>query len=204
MISKRNKLFLWLSATVIAVSGSGCGPKGYNKRYYVLDVKRKAGPVKTGKDVILEVRRFTIDSAFDSKGLVYRKADFEYESDFYNEFLISPADMVTEKTRTWLSQSGLFARVLDKGSAIEPTHTLEGNITALYGDFRDKSSPLAVMQLRIFLIENKASKESIMLGKTYDASSDTSSEGAEGLVEALDGCLGKILADLEKDLRGKL
>ena len=183
---------------------SGCGPKPYNKRYYVLDVKRKAEAARSSNEVILDVHRFTIDSAFDSKGLVYRKGEFEYESDFYNEFLISPSAMVTEKTRTWLSQSGLFARVLDKGSYVGSTHTLEGNITALYGDLRSKSSPRAVMELRVFLIEDKAPKESIILGKTYSTSSGLESEGAEGLVEAFDRCLEKILTDLEKDLRAKL
>lgn len=195
---------LCLSVIVASLLLSGCGPKGYNKRYYVLDVKRKAEPAKSSNEVILDVHRFTIDSAFDSKGLVYRKSEFEYESDFYNEFLISPSAMVTEKTRTWLSQSGLYARVLDKGSYVGSTHTLEGNITALYGDLRSKSSPRAVMELRVFLIAEKAPKESIILGKTYSTSSNLESEGTEGLVEAFDRCLEKILTDLEKDLRAKL
>ena len=145
-----------LNMIVASLVLSGCGPKPYNKRYYVLDVKRKAEAARSSNEVILVVRRFTIDSAFDSKGLVYRKGEFEYESDFYNEFLISPSAMVTEKTRTWLSQSGLFARVLDKGSYVGSTHTLEGNITALYGDLRSKSSPREVMELRVFLIAEKA------------------------------------------------
>jgi cholesterol transport system auxiliary component len=194
-----------LNLIVASLTVSGCGgPKPYNKHYFVLNVHRKAETVKADNKLILEVRRFTIDSAFDSKGLVYRKGEFEYEADFYNEFLVSPAIMITEKARTWLSQSGLFARVLDKGSYIEPTHTLQGNITALYSDLRERSSPLAVVELRIFLIVDKSRKESIGLGKTYSASSAPKSEGAEGLVEAFDRCLEKILTDLETDLKEKL
>ena len=150
---------------------------------------------------MLEISRFTIDSAFESKGLVYRKGKFEYETDFYNEFLVSPATMVTEKTRTWLSLSGLFAWVLDKGSCIEPTHTLEGNITALYGDLREQKS---TMEIRIFLIANVARKESTILAKNYKASHGLNSKTIESLIEAFDSCLIQILTELEKDLREKL
>lgn len=200
MRSTSIKYCVCLNMIVASLAVSGCGPKSYNKRYYVLDVKHKAETAKTDNEIVLDVRRFTTDSAFDSKGLVYRKGEFEYEVDFYNEFLIAPATMVTEKARTWLSQSGLFARVLDKGSYIESTHTLEGNITTLYGDFRNSSSPLAVMELRVFLIENRAPKESIILGKTYGSSFGLKSQDAEGLIEAFDSCLGQILTDLENDL----
>jgi cholesterol transport system auxiliary component len=204
MRCKLIELCICLNLIAASLMLPGCGPKGYNKRFYVLDVKRKAEAATSSNEVILDVRRFTIDSAFDSRGLVYRKGEFEYEADFYNEFLISPATMVTEKTRTWLSQSGLFARVLDRGSYIEPTHTLEGNITALYGDLRDKSSRTAVMEVRVFLVVNKAPKESIIMGSTYKASSKLKDRSAEGLVEAFDYCLEKILTDLEKDVQERL
>ncbi|MHC4475240.1 MAG: ABC-type transport auxiliary lipoprotein family protein [Planctomycetota bacterium] len=205
MRGKLIKSCVYLNLIVASLVVSGCGgPKPYNKRYYVLDVERKAETVKTDDKYILDVRRFTIDSAFDSKGLVYRKGEFEYEADFYNEFLIAPADMVTEKTRTWLSQSGIFTRVLDKGSYLEPTHTLEGNITALYADSRETSSPLAIMEMRLFLLANKAPKESVVFGKAYSTSSGPTTEGPEGLVEAFDRCLEKILTDLEKDLAAEL
>jgi ABC-type uncharacterized transport system auxiliary subunit len=164
-----NTLFSCLCLTATLVMNCGCGPRPYNKRYYILDVERETEALRPNRELILEVRRFTIDAAFESKGLVYRKGEFEYESDFYNEFL-----------------------------------TLEGNITALYGDFQDKSSPQAVMEIRVFLIAAKAPGESITLGKTYRASLDLKSERTEGLVEAFGRCLEKILSDLEEDLNEKL
>ena len=194
--------FLYLGTLAFVAVLCGCGPQGasYNKRYFILDTARADGPAGTNGKFILDVRRFTIDTAFESKGLVYRKGQLEHESDFYNEFLISPAVMITEKTRTWLSQSGLFTRVLDPGSRTEPTHTLEGNITALYGDFRAKSAPKAVMEIRVFLIAERAQEGSIVLGKTYRTSLGVKSQDAKGLVEAFSQCLEIILTSLEKDL----
>lgn len=189
-------MFVW------PVMFSGCGSRqAYNKKYYVLDATRQAQPTRTETDIILEVRRFTIDSAFAGKGLVYRTGQFEYESDFYSEFLVSPSAMVTEKTRNWLSGSRIFKRVLDIASQIDPTHTIEGNITALYGDLRDKSSPQATMEMRVFLLKAEAGEEPVhVFGQTYKSSVDIESEGPEGLVEALDRCLANILSDLERDL----
>ena len=146
------KYCLCLNLIIASSLLSGCGgPKPYNKNYYVLNVHRSPETAKPDNNFILDVRTFTIDSAFDSKGLVYRTAEFEYETDFYNEFLISPAIMITEKTRTWLLNSGIFKLVLDKASYIDPTHTLQANITALYADRREKK---AVMEIRTFLISN--------------------------------------------------
>ncbi len=193
-----------MSAWILMLAGCGSG-QPYSKKYYVLGATRPAESTQAETDCILEIRRFTIDSAFDGKGLVYRTGQFEYESDYYNEFLTFPSAMVTEKTRNWLSESGLFKRVLDVGSQIDPTHTLEANITALYGDLRDKLSPEATIEMRVFLLKTQTSAEPLLVfGKTYKSSVPIEAKSPEALVEALDHCLGKILSSLEEDLVEKL
>ena len=185
---------------------SGCSSTDtYNKKYYVLNVDRQREPVGTQTDYILEVRRFTIDSVYSGSELVYRVDDSEYESDFYNEFLATPSAMITDETRNWLSRSRLFKRVLDTGSQIDPTHIIEGNITALYGDFRDNSSPKAIIEMRLFLLKAEIGDEPVpVFGKTYTSSVRIESKGPERLVEALSRCLQKILSSLESDLAERL
>lgn len=192
-------LFVWLLIL------PGCGSRqAYDKKYYVLGAVRQAESTGAETGSILDVRRLTIDSAFGGRGLVYRIGDFEYESDFYNEFLVSPSAMITEKMRNWLTGTGLFERVLDMGSMIDPTHVIEGNITALYGDFRDKSAPAAIMEIRVFLLKAQPSGEAVpVFGKTYKSTLAVESAGPEGLIEVLDRCLEEILSTLEKDLRQK-
>lgn len=202
------KVSLCSSLSVLAclVTFAGCGNRQtYDKKYFILNAVRRGESTGTGADSVLEVRRFTIDSAFAGKGLVYRTGEFEYKSDFYNEFLVSPAAMITDKTRNWLSESGLFKTVLDVGTAIDATHTLEGNATKMCGDFRDRSSPAAKMEIRIFLLKTEAGGESVpVFGQTYRAGVSIESEGPEHLVEALDKCLEEILSKLEKDLAERL
>ena len=194
---------LSIIASVLTIAG--CGPKSYEKQHYILDTQRKHLTVTGDKSNVAEVRRFTAASAFSSKSLVYRTSQFKYESDFYNEFLVSPSEMITEKTRNWLSESGLFGRVLEPGSAADPTHVIQGNIIALYGDFRDKSAPKAVMEARIFLSETETPSESgIVFGKTYKSSIGVESKDPENLVAAFDRCLVEILTSFEKDLAEEL
>jgi ABC-type uncharacterized transport system auxiliary subunit len=181
---------------------SGCGPERNNQRNFLLEVSRSSQQQKTSKDAILDVKNFSIDRTFSTKNLVYRKGQSEYETDFYNQFLIRPDDMITEKTRSWLSESGLFKWVLEPGSYTDATHVLEGNITALYGDFRDNSSPKATMKIRIFLI--KLPEKSVVFGKTYEVVSEVKSKTAEALIEAFDKCLINILSNLEQDLQEQL
>lgn len=199
-----SKVIVLCNLMMVSMILSGCGAKriAYNQRYFVLETSRNSPQQKTSKDVILNVKNFSIDTAFSTKSLVYRKGRSEYETDFYNRFLIGPDDMITEKTRSWLSQSGLFKWVLEPGSYTDASHVLEGNITTLYGDFRDESSPKAIMEIRIFLV--KLPEKSIVFGKTYEVVSEVESRTAEALIEAFDKCLINILSNLEKDLQQQL
>jgi ABC-type uncharacterized transport system auxiliary subunit len=194
-----SKVMTLRSFMILSMLLSGCG---YNRRNFVLEVSRDRPQQEISKDVILDVQSFNVDTAFSNRSLVYRKKQSEYETDFYNQFLIRPEDMITEKTRSWLSESGLFELVLEPGSYIDASHVLEGNIITLYGDFRDKSSPKATMKIRFFLI--KLSGKSVVFAKTYETTSESNERTAESLVEAFDNCLTNILSDLEEDLREQL
>jgi cholesterol transport system auxiliary component len=205
MKGKLNIPYFGLSLITSVLMIAGCGPKSYEKQHYILDTQRSASPVDGDNSNIAQVQRFTVDSAFSSKSLIYRTKEFKYESDFYNEFLVSPSAMITEKTRNWLSASGLFGRVLAPGDSIVPTHVVQGNVIALYGDFREKSAPKAVIEVRIFLSETETQSESgIVFGKTYKASMGLESRDPTALVAAYDRCLIEILANFERDLAAEL
>jgi cholesterol transport system auxiliary component len=201
MMDRRIGLALCLVLTVFMLMAPGCSKPSANSRYYVLETTRPATPpAKEGK-AILAVPRFTVDAAYAGRGLVYRLDEYRYESDAYNEFLVSPAVMITEKTRDWLSASGLFAQVLGAGSSVDATHRIEANITALYGDFRDKDKPKAVVEMRFFLLRTKAGVDpEILFAKPYQASMEVTTDDPEGLIDGLDRCLQTILTELEKDL----
>ncbi|MHC4693862.1 MAG: ABC-type transport auxiliary lipoprotein family protein [Planctomycetota bacterium] len=195
-----SKVIYLCNLIIVSMILSGCGSRAaLNQRNFILEASRNRPQQKTGKNIVLSVQNFHADMTFSNKNLVYRKGPSEYETDFYNQFLISPSDMITEKTRSWLSESGLFKLVLEPGSYADATHSLEGNILALYGDFRDKSSPKATMKIRFFML--KLSEKSVVFAKTYEVESKVSDRTAESLIEAFEDCLTNILSDLEEDLQ---
>ena len=196
------KLYLYVSAVpLLAVVCSGCvSSHSYSKRQFVIEAARPAQPVGQRHDVVLAVRGFTIDPVCDSRGLLYRKGESEYESDFYNEFLIAPQALISSQSRNWLAQSRVFKTVLEPGSVIEATHVLEGNVLALYGDFRGPGLPQAVMQVRVFLVANTGSEPEIIFTRDYRASHRAETQTADALVAAMDHCLAQVLSELEKDL----
>lgn len=188
-------------ALLLAALCSGCaGRSSYAKRQFVLEVTRPAQPARQSHDAVLAVRSFSIDPLYDGRGLKYRKGESEYETDFYNEFVLAPQVLLTSQTRNWLSRSGMFETVLEPGSLIEPTHILEGNVLVLHGDFRDGKAPQAVMQIRFFLIATQSSSPQIVLAQDYQAVQEAQAPTADALVAAVDRCLEQILSALEEDL----
>lgn len=185
----------------LALTLSGClQSAATDRRHYILEAERQGGPAQVHTDATLRVRRFNVDEAFMAKQLVYRVDEFRYESDYYHEFLVLPGVMITEKTRDWLADSGLFGRVSAVGSRLESTYLLEGNVTALYADFRSAAAPVAVVEIRFFLLAGPDANETVDLAKTYRAESPISAKTAEAVVEALSNSLADVLAHLEPDI----
>lgn len=187
--------------SLVLIAGGCAGGTAHDKQYYILEAARPGEAIQPPIDASLEVHRFSVDVAFSTKGLVYRLDEFEYETDAYRQFLIAPGIMITERTRDWLADSGLFGRVLPVSSRVAADYTLEGNVTALYGDFSNESAPAAVVEIRFFLLENTDPTETVAVAQTYRAATPVRDRTAEVFVEALDRSLADILARLEADLQ---
>lgn len=189
------------AAFLLAVLCSGCmGRRSYAKQEFVLEATRSASPAPPPHEVLLAVRDFTVNPVYEGRSLIYRKGESQYESDFYNEFLITPHVLLANQTRNWLYRSGRFKTVLESGSLVEPTHILEGNVLVLHGDFRGRDLPQAVMQIRIFLIAGTQTQPQIVFTRDYQASREAQARTADALVAAFDQCLVQILSALEEDL----
>jgi len=196
--------FVCLAIVLSGIVVGGCSQGTATQEYYILEASRKAAPIAAPVDATLEIRRLTVNSAFATKNLVYRTGEFQYEPDFYREFLISPGPMITEHTRRWLADSGLFKQVLPSGSQIAPTHSLEGTVVALYGDFRDESAPIAVLEIRFFLVDHKVPDGAVVFSKSYRAANPVLVRTVQALMDALSKDLADILTRLEADLQKAL
>jgi len=203
-MSHRMDAFLVFALVLSGIAVGGCGQSTAVQEYYILETARKSAPAAAPNDATLDVRRLSVDSAFATKDLIYRLGEFQYEPDFYRQFLISPGAMITEQTRRWLADSGVFEHVLASSSQTAPAYTLEGTVAALYGDFRDESAPVAVMEIRYFLVEHKTSDGVVVFSQSYRAVNPVLVRTVQALMDALGKDLTEILTRLEADLQTAL
>jgi cholesterol transport system auxiliary component len=150
--------------------------------------------------VILAVRSFSLSPGYHPNELTYRTGDFQYESDYYNRFLTDAGRQIAEQTRRWLADSGLFANVVPPGSTMSATHLLEGNITRLYGDFRDKTNSQAVMSITFYLLDITNRHPETLCSENYDVTATVSETKVENLIEAYNKSLSQILTKLEQKM----
>ena len=189
----------------VILFGIGCAHrKAIVKDTFLLEPKRNAVTAQTASEKILAVQPFSIAPAFEGKGVVSCIGENQYESDFYNEYFVSPAQMVTEQTRYWLSQSGLFARVLAPVSSVQATHVLEGHIQKMVLDIREPEKPRAKMEITFFLIEQHKHDRTIRFQQTYSAAHSMQSRFTQDYIAAQSRCLHDILEKLEMDMASHL
>jgi uncharacterized lipoprotein YmbA len=198
---KKNTILTLVLFSAMFVMGCnpGGGPAG-ERRYFLLEVQREGQTFKPQKDVVLMVRPFSLAPGYHAKELTYRTGDFQYESDYYNQFITDVGQQVAEQTRTWLSQSGYFTHIVPPGSTMNATHVLEGNITRLYGDFRDKSNAQAIVGITFYLVDITKRQPRIILNESFEEKTPIAEATAESLLAAYQKCWRQILVNIEEQL----
>jgi len=172
-----------------------------DKRYFVLEASanpRSADP--TGNDT-LEVSNIRISPRYADRSFVYRISEAGYESDFYNQFLVSPSSLLTEEVRKALIGSQVFKYVISPTSQAQPSYVLEGTVNTLYGDFRNPNSPRAVLEMEFFLTSEIPGSPGILMQRRYAKSLPLTGRTPEALIKGWNQALEEILTSLVADLK---
>jgi cholesterol transport system auxiliary component len=172
-----------------------------DKRYFVLEVSANPSSANPTANETLEVSNIRVSPRYADRSFVYRTSEAGYESDFYNQFLIAPALLITEEVRKGLIETQTFKHVIGAASQSQPNYVLEGAVNALYGDFRNADSPRAVLEMEFFLTSEIPAKPGILLQKRYAKSIPLSSRTPEALVKGWNQSLEEILTSLAADLK---
>jgi cholesterol transport system auxiliary component len=170
------------------------------KRQWVLEATRPGASATSQREAILLVPRFRVSDLYSGKSFVYRKGEYEYESDYYNAFFASTGSLVSTAACAWISRSGLFKEVLCSSSRLEPTYVLEGEVLSVYGDFRPRASPSAALEIRCTLITPDSDPPGIVFRHTYQDRIPLESADPQALTAGWNRALERILESLEKDL----
>ena len=163
-------------------------------------------PAASPAGTTLEISPFTASDAYRKVEFVYRTTDTSWETDFYNIFLLPPAVQITEEVRAAVAASGRLGQVVRRGSAVEPTHVLEGHVRALYADFRDRTAPKAVLALELTLLDLRGEAPQILSHRVYEhavpvagASGQAAARG-EALAKGWSEALAQALAEFDAQL----
>ena len=192
-----------LFATIFLMTGCvDLGGERPGQNFYLLNASR-GEDTAPGAAVVREpllVRSFSVSPRFEDDRLIYRMGKNRFAADYYHRFLAPPAVMLTEEVSRWLESAGLFARVLEAPSRIQAGYFLEGDVSALYGDF-SVSPPLAVMAMEFSLFRDLPAAPELIFHKGYRKEISLGEQSPEAVVAALEAAARKILIQFEKDLR---
>jgi hypothetical protein len=96
---------------LLCLVGCGMGSKpGEVRQTFLLQVST---PAQTGAPLpgVLLVAGMDVSEAFAGKQMVYRFEEHRYQSDYYNEFLVAPRDMLGQRVLEWLQRVRLYETV---------------------------------------------------------------------------------------------
>ena len=148
----------------------------------------------------LMLQQFHITPAFDSYSFIYRTADDVYTRDYYNEFIIYPAKLITDKFAGCLFSSREFIPGM-AGSKETVFFRLSGKITKLYADLRQSGRPCAVMEIGLLLEKKEGSTFRPVLSETYSRNVPVSSHRPIELIRGWSRGLSGIVRQFTDDVR---
>lgn len=202
MISLRYKRLPWLLLPAFLLL-PGCLrlEKPYvQKNAYRLEVTSETKAQQPLSKRILQIGKFDSAPAYRSKGFIYRTSEQNWQVDYYHEFLTPPAAMLTEQCRHWLQETGLFSQINQSGYP-PATDLLQGRIVALYGDYRPGHKPMAVLELRLTLINETQSSAQTVLDRLYRRQLPLADKNPTTLVKAWNQALADILREFATQLQ---
>jgi ABC-type uncharacterized transport system auxiliary subunit len=148
----------------------------------------------------LRVGTINVAAPFRGKTFVHRVSEFRFETDYYVEFLVAPATMLTEQTTRALDHAKPFAGVVAAGSGMDAAWTLDGFASALYADFREPATPAAELDIAYYLVPTAEYQQTPVWTRQYHQRVAMRDASAAAYAEALNKAFAQIVADLVRDL----
>jgi len=148
----------------------------------------------------LRVGVVNVAAPFRGKAFVYRLGDLRFETDFYVEFLVPPAAMLTEQTTRALVSARPFTRIAGPGAAADADWVLDGFASALYADTRNEGKPTAELSITYYLTPAGGAEQTPVWTHEYTRHAAMRDGSAVAYADALNVAFGEIVGELAEDL----
>jgi ABC-type uncharacterized transport system auxiliary subunit len=148
----------------------------------------------------LRVGVVNVAAPYRGRAFVYRLGELRFETDFYVEFLVPPAVMLTEQTARALATAKPFARIAGPGSAADAEWVLDGFADALYADTRNSGKPVAELSITYYLTPAGGTEQTPVWTHEYRRQAPMRDGSPVAFADALNAAFGEIVAELAQDL----
>jgi ABC-type uncharacterized transport system auxiliary subunit len=192
-----------IAAVLTVILFGGCvGKQHLDITYYNLDAPAVGKTLPAPKFGSLFVRNFYMNPSYEDKNFNYQTGDLTCETDFYNQFKLSPRTQFTTLTRGILRESGLFKDVIMPESSQISDYALETDVPKFYADFRDPQNPRANLTINFSLSYNpkKSLEHPILFTKAYSESIPIAKKSAGEVARSWNIAYANIMQKLLRDL----
>ena len=188
-----------VAIAAVVVAGCSLSRPAPVKQQYLLDPPAPVAATKA-QPTSVRIGNVNVAAPFRGRSFVLREADLRYETDYYNEFLVPPATMLTELTGRALERSKAFSRVVPPGYSADADWVLDGFVSSLYGDERDGKKVSADVTVSYFLFQSGGGSGMPVWTRDYHKHVPLAAPTTEAYAAALNTAFGEIFAELARDL----
>jgi len=193
---------LALLAGALALGGCSLTRESPVKQTFLLEPAMPPAVAKA-QSASVRVAAVNVAAPYRGRSFVYRVGDLRYETDYYVEFLVSPAAMFAEQTTRALEAAHVFTRVVPPSSGADADVTLEGFVSALYADAKDGGTPVgAELAVTYYLTSSFGGASTPSWSKEYRRHVDLPKQTPAAYAAALNSAFGDVLGELTRDLSG--
>jgi cholesterol transport system auxiliary component len=197
------KRLILTGCAVLSLGACAIGKPIPEAKTYVVEPPPVAADLSaTRRPEVLRVGNVRVAAAYDGNALVYRLDEVQYMSDPYHAFIAEPGAMLGNRIAEWLDRAGPFNTVAQPGSVRPATYLLDATVIELYGDFRAKGKPAAVLAVQFTLIDQSGPRPKLVRERTLASRVDLPQASPEALVRGYGQALAEILSQLVPDLSG--
>jgi cholesterol transport system auxiliary component len=195
------KPFSCLVGVFLVCALSACAPTkpSVDTTTWLIAPKRLGEARKPNTDFWLKIGAVSVNGPFDSKSMVYRLSDQRYEKDFYSGYVSTPAEMIGNAMRQWISDANIFRATLNQSNTFFPYYTLQASVTEFYGDYRSQGEAVVSMEFYLTMLSS-GSQNPILMTNRYTQRVPLKDNRPESLANGLQQAMVGILQRYENDL----
>ena len=197
---KRTTILLFTLALSFALTACLGGGTTEPTRYYTIAIENIQNPSASSfKDKRLQVRKFTIEPAYQRTNIVYRESAYDFMFYDLDLWASRPEHMLAQVAGEYLTRAGIFKSVETKTNG-KPDYELLGNITAIE-EIDEGSSQYA--RLAIQLTFRKTESDEALWEKTFDQKKSMDNREPRTTAETLSKLFGEYMEEALNEISSR-